>query len=457
MERRDPTVCRGSNKKEGKGEMIKAPISLQDLRRSLYVKAKAEPTWRFWGLSVHVRKMETLQEAYEMAKKNNGAPGIDGVTFDAVEESGRESFLKQIRGELVTNTYRPGRVRRKEIPKEGNKVRILSIPSIRDRVVPGALKLILEPIFEADFQPGSYGYRPKRTAHQAVDRVAQAIVQEKTRVIDLDLKAYFDSVQHCLLLAKVARRVQDAGVMRLLKMILRATGKQGVPQGGVISPLLSNLYLTEVDRMLEKAIATTRCGIHTNVQYARFADDLVVLIDSYRRHDWLVKAVDRRLREEMAKLRVEINEDKSRVVDLGEGGSFTFLGFEYRRVLSRNGKWRPQYAPKLKKRTALFAKLREVFRRHESQPVGEVIEEINPILRGGVSYFRVGHSHRCFAMVKRWVEQRVRRHMRRARGRKGMGWKRRSREWLYGPLGLYADYRLRRPAFPTAVPAPPVT
>jgi RNA-directed DNA polymerase len=254
-----------------------------------------------------------------------------------------------------------------------------------------------------------------------VDRVAQAIVQEKTRVIDLDLKAYFDSVQHCPLLAKVARRVQDAGVMRLLKMILKTPGKQGVPQGGVISPLRSNLYLTEVDRMLEKAIATTRCGIHTNVQYARFADDLVVLIDSYRRHDWLVRAVDRRLREEMAKLRVEINEDKSRVVDLGKGGSFTFLGFEYRRVLSRNGKWRPQYAPKLKKRTALFAKLREVFRRHESQPVGKVIEEINPILRGWVNYFRVGHSHRCFVMVKRWVEKRVRRHLMRARGRKGMG------------------------------------
>ena len=160
--------------------MIKTPISLQDLRRSLYVKAKAESTWRFWGLYVHVCKMETLREAYQMAKKNNGAPGIDGVTFEAIEESGVEMFLQQIRDELVTNTYRPTRVRRKEIPKDGgNKVRVLSIPSIRDRVVQGALKLILEPIFEADFQPGSYGYRPKRTAHQAVNRVAQAIVRER--------------------------------------------------------------------------------------------------------------------------------------------------------------------------------------------------------------------------------------------------------------------------------------
>jgi RNA-directed DNA polymerase len=155
VERRDPAVCSGSNKKGGKGEMTKAPISLQDLRRSLYVKAKAEPTGRFWGLYVHICKMETLQEAYQMAERNNGAPGIDGVTFQAIEESGRESFLKQIQEELVTHTYRPGRVRKKEIPKEGGKVRTLSIPSIRDRVVQGAMKLILEPIFEADFQPGS--------------------------------------------------------------------------------------------------------------------------------------------------------------------------------------------------------------------------------------------------------------------------------------------------------------
>ena len=441
----------------GKGEKIKAPISLQDLRRSLYVKAKAEPTWRFWGLYVHVCKMETLREAYQMAKSNNGAPGIDGVTFAAIEESGPETFLKQIRDELVANTYRPMPARKKEIPKDGGKVRVLSIPAIRDRVVQGALKLILEPIFEADFQPGSYGYRPKRTAHQAVNRVAQAIVEEKTRIIDIDLRAYFDNVQHYLLLEKVARRVQDAAVMGLLKMILKATGEKGVPQGGVISPVLSNLYLTEVDRMLEKAIATTRYGKYTYIQYARFADDLVILIDSHRRHDWLVRAVERRLREEVAKLRVEINEDKSRMVDLAKGGSFTFLGFEYRRILSRKGVWRPYYAPKLKKRTALFAKLREVFRQNVSQPVGKVIDAINPILRGWANYFRVGHSNRCFSMVKHWVEKKVRRHLMRSRQRSGMGWKRWSREWIYGTLGLFNDYRVGRGLLPKAQPAPNVS
>src|SRR3984893_16421222 len=246
--------------------MTKTPISLQDLRKSLYVKAKAEPTWRFWGLYVHVCKMETLQEAYQMAKSNDGAPGIDGVTFEVIEESGVESFLKQIQDELVHDTYQPMRARKKEIPKDGgSKSRVLSIPAIRDRVVQGALKLILEPIFEADFQSGSYGYRPKRTAPLAVNRAAQAIAERKTRSIDIDLRAYFDNVQHYLLLEKVARRVRDDEVMHLLKMMLKATGERGVPQGGVISPLLSNLYLTEVDRMLERAIATTRNGKYTYV------------------------------------------------------------------------------------------------------------------------------------------------------------------------------------------------
>ena len=434
--------------------MTKAPISLQDLRRSLYVKAKAESTWRFWGLYVHVCKMETLCEAYQMAKSNDGAPGIDGVTFAAIEESGVDSFLRQIRDELVTNTYRPMRARKKEIPKDGGKFRVLSIPAIRDRVVQGALKLILEPIFEADFQPGSYGYRPKRTAHQAVNRVATAIVESKTRIIDIDLRAYFDNVQHDLLLEKVARRVQDDAVMHLLKMMLEATGKKGVPQGGVISPLLSNVYLTEVDRMLEKAIETTRNGKYTYVQYARFADDLVILIDSHSWHDWLVKAVGKRLREEVAKLQVEINEEKSRIVDLAKGGSFTFLGFEFRRILSRKGVWRPHYTPKLKKRTALLGKLRDMFRRYASQTVGRVIELINPILRGWVNYFAVGHSSRCFSFVKDWVEKKIRRHLMRARKRKGFGWQRWSRRWLYDELGLYNHYRVRRPeSVPKANPA----
>lgn len=435
--------------------MINAPSSLQDLRRNIYVKAKAEPAWRFWGLYVHVCKMETLREAYQMAKKNNGAPGTDGVTFAAIEEGGSEGFLNEIRDELVSHTYQPMAVRKKEIPKDGGKkVRVLSIPCIRDRVVQGAVKLILEPIFEADFQPGSYGYRPQRTAHQAISRVAQAIAENKTHILDLDLSSYFDNVQHSLLLDKVARRVRDDDVMALLTMMLKATGKKGVPQGGIISPLFSNLYLTEVDRMLERAIATTRFGQYTAVQYARFADDMVILIDAHPRHDWLVKAVYKRLREELAKLRVEINEEKSRIVDLRKGESFAFLGFEFRRVLSRKGRWWPQYMPRLKKRTALVEKLKEIFRRFVSQPVQRVIEIINPILRGWVNYFMVGHSSRVFSLVKDWVEKKVRRHLMRSGKRKGYGWKRWSTQWLYAQLGLFKDYRVKyMEPLPKAAPA----
>ena len=435
--------------------MIKAPIDLQDLRRRLSDKAKAEPAWRFWGLYVHVCKMDTLREAYALAKKNNGAPGIDGVTFEAIEAGDVEAFLGQLRDELLARTYRPMRNRRKEIPKDGGRrVRVLGIPAIRDRVAQGALKLLLEPIFEADFQPGSFGYRPGRTAHEAVQRVAEAIVKHKTRVIDIDLRAYFDNVRHDLLLAKVARRVSDAEVLHLLKMMLKASGAKGVPQGGVISPQLSTLYLSEVDRMLERAKEATRNGRYTYIEYARYADDLVILVDAYPRHDWLLRAADKRLREELAKLHVEINEEKSRVVDLGKGESFGFLGFAFRRIRSLRGVWRPEYVPKLKKRTALLQKLRDIFRRFQSQPVGRVVALINPILRGWVNYFAVGHASRCFGFVKDWVEKKIRRHLMRARGRQGFGWDRWSRRWLYDRLGLFNDYRVRRPSpSPKALPA----
>jgi RNA-directed DNA polymerase len=424
--------------------MTKASIDLQDLRRRLYVKAKAEPSWRFWGLYVHVCKMETLREAYEMAKENDGAPGIDGVTFEAIEAQGVEALLEQLRDELTGRTYRPLPARKQEIPKDGgSKVRVLSIPAIRDRVVQGALKLILEPVFEADFQPGSYGYRPKRTAHDAIKRVAEAIVQKKTRVLDFDLRAYFDNVRHDRLLKKVAQRVDDADIMHLLKTMLKASGKRGVPQGGVISPLLSNIYLNEVDKMLERARDVTRESKNTRIEYARFADDLVILIDAYKRHDWLIGAVTKRLREEFAKLQVEINDEKSRMIDLERGESFGFLGFDFRYLRSLRGRMRPHYTPKLKKRTALLRDLKEVFRRHRSQPIDRVINLINPKLRGWVNYFAVGHSSECFRYVKEWIERKVRRHMAHARKRQGFCWARWSRSWLYKTLKLFNDYGVK--------------
>ena len=434
--------------------MIKPPINLQDLRRRIYVKAKAEPSWRFWGLYVHVCKMETLREAYAMAKKNNGAPGIDGISFEDIEASGVEPFLEQIREELVQRTYRPLRVRNVGIPKEGGKVRVLSIPTIRDRVVQGALKLILEPIFEADFQPGSFGYRPKKSPHDAVRRVCEAIVQDKTRVIDLDLRSYFDNVRQHIVLEKVAKRVKDDEVMHLLKVIIRASGKRGVPQGGVISPLLSNVYLNEVDKMLERAKESTRYGKWTSIDYARFADDLVVLLDPHPRQQWLRKAVEKRLREELAKLEVEVNEEKSQKVDLSKGESFGFLGFEFRRIRSRSGRWMPLRTPQMGKRTALLRKLKRHFRCSRSQSVNRLIEQINPILRGWVNYFSMGHSSRCFSFIRNWVEKKVRRHLARARMRQGFGWKRWSTRWLHETLGLFSDYRVKwMRSLPKAAPA----
>jgi RNA-directed DNA polymerase len=231
--------------------------------------------------------------------------------------------------------------------------------------------------------------------------------------------------------------------MHLLKLLLKANGKRGVGQGSVLAPLLSNIYLNEVDRMLERAKEYTRFGQYTGIEYARFADDLVVLIHAHPSKHWLLRAVDVRLRQELAKLQVQINEEKSRKVDLVRGECFGFLGFDFRRVLSLQGRWRPQYTPKLKKRTALLRQLREIFWRYRSQPVQAVVTLINPILRGWVNYFAIGHSSRCFQLVKRWVELKIRRHLRRAQNRRGFGWREWSTTRLYGAFGLFNGYHVR--------------
>ena len=250
------------------------------------------------------------------------------------------------------------------------------------------------------------------------------------------------TVRHHIVLEKIARRVCDDAVLWLLRLILKASGRHGVPQGGVISPLLSNVYLTEVDRMLERAKAVTRHQRWTSIEYARFADDLVVLVDAHPRQRWLRTAVEQRLRGELATLQVEVNEEKSRRVDLTQGESFGFLGFEFRRIRSWRGRWMPLRTPRGKKRTALLQTLKQVFRSHRSRPIAEVIACINPILRGWVQYFAFGHSSRCFSYIRDWVEKTVRRHLARASQRHGFGWKRWSKAWLYGALGLFNEYRV---------------
>ena len=422
--------------------MIKTSITLQELRRKIYLKAKAYKTHRFWGLYVHVCKESTLTESYQLAKRNNGAPGIDGMTFDDIEKGGVEIFLRDIQEQLVKGTYQPVRNRIKEIPKANGKTRKLGIATIRDRVVQGAVKLILEPVFESDFQEGSYGYRPKKTAHQAIERVAEAVVKEKTRVIDLDLKSYFDTVKHHILLSKIAERIADGKVLRLVKQMLKIGGKEGVPQGSVLSPLLSNIYLNEMDKMLERAKESTREGKYTHVEYARFADDVVILVDGHPKWDWLWAGINKRLREELNKLQVHINEEKTRQLDLVKGDSFGFLGFDFRRLKTKTGKWRVNYQPKMQARSKVIEKIRDVFQRFESQPLTRVRDLINPILRGWVQYFRIGNSSKVFGYVKDWLTRKIRRHLMKAKGKQGFGWKQWSTKGLYAVYNIYSDFKL---------------
>jgi RNA-directed DNA polymerase len=226
-------------------------------------------------------------------------------------------------------------------------------------------------------------------------------------------------------------------------MILKASGKKGVPQGGVISPLLSNIYLNEADRLLEEAKKATQLGPHTNVEYARYADDLVVLVNWHPRQDGVVEAIDQRLKAELSAIQVEVNEEKTRIVDLMKGESFDFLGFRWQRILGSSGKGKPLYRPLPKKRTELTKKITEICRELRSQPVTRLIERLNPVLQGWVHYFRVGNASRCFSYIRQWVVRKVRRHLMRARKRKGFGWNRWSNDWIHSVLGLFDDYRLK--------------
>jgi len=234
MERRGHAEFESFDRKVRQGRVTRPSITLQELRRRIYRKAKADKSWRFWGLYVHVCKIETLRAAYQEAKASDGAPGLDRMSFEEIEAQGVEKYLASIQQELLTGIYEPTKNRRVEIPKGNGKSRKLGIPTIKDRDVQGAVKLILGPIFEADFHNSSFAYRPKRTAHQALDRVVHGLVQGLTRVIDVDLKSYFDNIRHHLLFQKLAMRVQDRAILRLVKRIVKANGKRGVAQGGVL-------------------------------------------------------------------------------------------------------------------------------------------------------------------------------------------------------------------------------
>jgi len=435
--------------------MTTTSVGVQELRERIGEKAKADPRHRFWGLYTHVWKLDVLGEAYRLARRNHGAPGVDGVTFEQIEAEGRQEFLESLSRELETKTYRPLPCRHVAIPKEGGKERGLKIPAIRDRVVQGAVRLILEPIFEADFQPGSYGYRPNRTAHQALDRVRTGLNRHLHQVIDLDLKSYFDTVRHDLMLSKLAQRIRDRDLLWLFKLILKSGGKRGLPQGSVIGPLWANVFLNDVDRMLERAQAATKQGPYETVRYTRFADDLVVLINSHPRARHWGPVVERRLREELAKLDLVINAEKTRVVDFGTGEPIDFLGYTFRWVPTRKNpaKKMALCRPQRKKRTQFLRELNRVLRRNLHVPVVEVVPRlVNPRVRGWANYFRWGHSSQDLGFVRWQVENKVRRFASRQRPKRrgGRSWTTWSIHEIYDEWGLFNHYRVSWCSVPSA-------
>jgi RNA-directed DNA polymerase len=417
--------------------MIKPTITTQELQRRIGHRAKSAPNHRFWGLYVHLVKLETLEAAYLDAKRNSGAPGSDGETFKGIEERGRAEFLTKLAAELRADTYRPRPYRRRQIPKEGGKVRVISIPAIRDRVVQGAVRIILEPIFEADFSRHSFGARPGRSAHDAIAEVRTGLMYKKQLVLDVDLKGYFDNIWHAPVLVRVARRVCDDRVLRLIKQFLKSAGTKGIPQGSPLSPLLANLMLNNLDHALARG--------YGYLTYARYLDDMVVLTYDSNKGRRLADRARERIREEAEAIGVSLNTEKTRKVTLTEPGtSFAFLGFDIR--------WQPNptiqkgYAhtsPRRKKVIEILRKVRNTLRASKHLSVRDAVARVNPIIRGWVNYFRIGNSSRELDTVRTGVERKVRRFAVKKLKRRGLGWTRWSSEVVYGTWGLYDDYEVR--------------
>jgi RNA-directed DNA polymerase len=416
--------------------MIKTAISLWELKERIYDKAKSEKAHRFWGLYVHICKISTLYQAYQNAKANDGSSGQDGITFDWIEEYGVTEYLEEIGKELKEKTYKPEPNRRVEIPKKNGKKRQLGIPNIKDRIVQGAVKQILEPIFEADFCGCSYGYRPNKEAQEAVSNVGREISGGRHLVLDVDLNGYFDNVRHHILFERIAKRVNDDEVMHLIKLTCKENGKKRVPKGRVISPLFSNLYLQEVDEMFIKAKSVLRSYYGTELGFYRFADDMVCLVKKQGQYIKLMGDIRRRLKQELDKLQVVMNEKKTKEVDLTKGETFSFLGFEF------SGRMMAYYEPREKKVQAIANDINQLLRRLWMLPFQEVIETFNRELRDWVNYFRIGHSNRVFKKVRNIVINKLLWYVKRKRKGK-FRWKKWSTKVLFDKYNLYNDYRIR--------------
>ena len=433
---------------------LTTPDTIRTLQRKLYAKAKQEPAYRFYALYDKLSREDILSHAWRLARANRGSPGVDGIGFEAIEHGiGVDSFLRNLAQDLKGKTYRAQPVRRVMIPKADGSQRPLGIPTIRDRVAQMAVKLIIEPIFEADFCPNSYGFRPRKTAHQAVDDIADTLWAGYTPVIDADLSKYFDSIPHAKLLAVVAERVVDGGVLALIKQWLKApvigedesgfkktvgggkANRKGTPQGGVISPLLANCYLHILDRLWHRHHLRGRLGAHI----VRYADDFVVLC--HKGVEEPLKAVHHIL----DRLGLSLNEAKTHIVDATQT-SFNFLGFSIR--MSRGlctGKPYPHVCPSEKSLTKIKTKLTELTQRNLTPlPLDVIVENVNRSLRGWVNYFHYRNSNQTLEKVKLHAEQRLRTHLMKRHKVKD----RRIGEGRFPSVNLYRRYGLYK--VPTA-------
>ena len=411
---------------------------VQELQRKLYLKAKLQSDFRFYALYDKIYRKDFLIKAWEKVKANHGAPGIDGETIEDIEEKGVGVFLKGIQEELRTRKYRPSPARRVYIPKSDGRLRPLSIPTIKDRVVQMALKLVIEPIFEADFEDNSYGYRPRRSAQQAALEIRKFLNYGLTRVIDADLENCFGSIPHRQLLDMIARRIVDGKVLWIIRLFLKAgvmeegqvkISEKGTPQGGVISPLLANIYLDQIDKGWKP--------LNKFARLLRYADDVLILTR------YGTEKVFSQFQQLTVNLELKLNQKKTRIVD-AKKESFDFLGYSFRKALNqKKTKVVAYFWPSQKAERTIREKIRKITNPCRPIKVEKVIEQLNPVIRGWVNYFKIANSSKKFGKVRLYAAKKVRKFMRKRRNKSGYGYKKYPDDYLYNKLGLYRDYRLR--------------